>query len=133
MSLKQRTKRSTPVRPLIDLKETERRAEIERIAQSKGLRFEGYYSELGDPRIVFAYKRDRYYSEFDVRLTFNTTEEENHQLTADELITVLNTANQITKKMAQVPIQFGNVSRLDPIYTELELAMELLPNRVASA
>jgi hypothetical protein len=132
MSRTQQTKQATPAPPLATLGETERWEVIEEIARSKGLRFEGYYSELGDPRIVFAYKRGKCYLDFDVRLTFNTTEEENHQLTADELITVLNSANQIAKKMAQVPIQFGHVSRLDPIYTRLDLAMQL-PNRAASA
>jgi hypothetical protein len=98
---------TTTARPLVTLGETERWEVIEESAREAGVRFAGYEAGVLDtPSLVFEYKCGKCYLSFTIRLSFNTTDQQDHQLTADELPSILKTANQIIEKMAKIPVWF---------------------------
>jgi hypothetical protein len=123
MSRTQQTKQATPAQPLVTLGETERWEVIEEIAREAGVRFGGYDAGVLDtPSLIFEYKCGNCYLGFTVRMAFSTTDQEDHQLTADELPSILKVANQIIEKMAEIPVWFHSSAK--PYRTLAEAAAE---------
>jgi hypothetical protein len=92
--------------PLVQMNEMDRRAVIEKLAQSKGLVFEGYERRLTDyvpPSLIFKYNPFR---TFVVRLSFDT-QDGSHDLTLKDLAYTLKTAIQINKQMDKIPVHFS--------------------------